>query len=242
MYRRSEKPYKSRFSSKAQDYTLKLFFDLYTVNHLWFWTIGAQKSGYHFFNILPAPKEERIDETFEQVVTDMKKRVIKALEWSVRGEISHFYGYGPGSCRSYFSPRHPIHNFIKRHGNRKLRHCPLEVIEEAFNMNGWDADYGGKKWGKAVYWLIQLKKSSSLAEDCFIIDRIFDLQHNNGFVLNKTEFRILENRRMRFRKKDMCPLTYRARAQVTDMLEHCSHRVRGLVIANSNYLPKLPHA
>jgi len=130
---------------------------------------------------------------------------------------------------------------MKRHGvrsNTSLAKRPLSTISEAFHIKAWSSDYGGKRWGTATDFLIKLKESKSLKDDIFLLDRIFDLQHNTGHILNKTTFRCLsKSRRFRNAKnRPVQPLNFRFKATIKDMADKASAYVRGLYTANLAYI------
>src|ERR1700722_11715551 len=136
---------------------IKLFFDFYVINELWFRTIGQKEFGYVETKIIPYNKEKKIEEIFRNRVNEMKDRVIFCLEKSVRGEIKHFNYFGPdgASYRHKFSPEKHIlkaKRMIVKYGNRKAQ-WPLEAIHEAFLIKYWDEVYGGKPWAKATEYL-----------------------------------------------------------------------------------------
>jgi hypothetical protein len=213
---------------------LRLFFDFYVLNELWFKTIGAAQYGYNTIKILPHKKEEAIDTTFNEIVQILKANVIEALERSVRNEIKHFHGCGPDG--DYYRS---AEMFIERYGDRGLHKKSLDVIEKAFSLRGWSSSYGGKRWAQGTYWLQQLINSKTIKDDVFIIDRIFDLQHNSGFILNKTNFVRLS---VGIKKTSWDeyygakPLNLRFKSTPEKMTEYCSNYIKKLWFANKNYI------
>lgn len=223
------------FKSLRYNQTLRLFFDFYIINELWFRTIGQKQFGYAETKILPYNKEKKIDEVFHLKVSEMKSRIIHCLEKSIRGEIKHFENCGP-----YRHTYTKYRIFIKKYGNDKKK-WPLEIVYAGFNLKGWDSAFGGKKWAKATEALIQLKESKSVKDDIYLIDKIFDLAHNNGFILNKTYFKYLEwyfsyNLKRKYKIKCVTPLNYRFRASPEAMMNFASFKVKKVYIANKNYL------
>ena len=242
--------YKSQLSSDA---ILNLFFDFYALNEIWFRTVGAAEYGYPVTRILPFSKENAINETFKSKVSLLKKQVIKALEVSVRGEARHWREYT--YIEDYDAHGEPIsgpsHFEVTSHKigydtsmswtacRKFFKTTSLEKILFVFEADCWQLDYGGKRWAEATKLLIQLKNSKTLKDDVYLIDRIFDLQHNSGFVLNKTVFVTLDRRDygrvVRVKNKRKCavkPLNYRFHATLDELVQYASEYVRGLYRAN----------
>ena len=251
-----------RYTSQIRDISLlQLFFDFYVLNEVWFRTQGAVHYGYPLTKVLPARKEQAIDETFRQKVAVLKEQVIAALEASVRREIRHWsdevrtwvggeqdddegYGY---QCdviagTSFYDRANKRFGLKRYAAGSTLAKLPLTTIRELYFVKCWCSSYGGPKWGQATDLLIKLKEAKTFKDEIFLLDRIFDLQHNTGFVLNKTNFAILDDRSYtRRRAKNgrsyaVKPLNFRFLARVDEMVEFCSYYVKGLYFANKNYL------
>lgn len=224
--------------------TLKLFFDFYVINEIWFKTIGLEQFGYTLTKIIPYNKEKKIDEIFNLKISEMKERIINCLEISVRGEIRHFNQQGPIGTHFYLNlaDKYIIQakNLIEKYGGNKSK-WPLDKIYEGFYIKGWNSDFGGKRWAKGTKLLIQLKNSKNVKDDIFLIDRIFDLQHNTGFILNKTYFKYLdyyfpENVKKENKIRCLNPLNFRFKAKIEDMAKLTSSEVYKIYMANKNYL------
>jgi hypothetical protein len=73
------------------------------------------------------------------------------------------------------------------------RESPIEicdhtvlVLHKFFSLYRlWNSFYGGKKWAKACKMWFELYNSKTIKDDIFIIDKIFDLQHNTGIIFSK---------------------------------------------------------
>lgn len=224
--------------------TLKLFFDFYVINEIWFKTIGLEQFGYALTKIIPYNKEKKIDEVFNLRISEMKERVIHCLETSVRGEIKHFNTEGPLGRHFYvnLNDKYLIYakNLIKKYGKNKSK-WPLDKIYEGFYLKGWNSDFGGKRWAKGTKFLIKLKDSKNIKDDIFLIDRIFDLYHNTGFMLNKTYFKYLdylfhEDIKKKYKIRQSNPLNFRFKAKIDQMVNFCSTEVYKIYMANKNYL------
>lgn len=235
-------PYSKNLKYKQ---VLRLFFDFYAINDLWSRTVGLEEFGYKEFKILPFNKQRKIHEFFESVVEEMKFRVVNCLEKSVRDEMRHFNKCGPLAhlyMTTWYYKRKDkeVLKLIDLYGRKKIL-WPLEAIYKAFYMPGWDTEFGGKKWAKATKYLINLKNSKDYKTDVFLIDRIFDLYHNTGFVLNKSYFFHLENRfpeniRKKHKLRHSNPLNYRFAADIEKMVNLSSRETYKIYMANKNYL------
>jgi hypothetical protein len=66
--------------------------------------------------------------------------------------------------------------------------CPhtINILYKWFSCYRlWNCYYGGRKWAKACKMWFELYNSKTLKNDIFIIDKIFDLQHNTGIIFSK---------------------------------------------------------
>lgn len=254
----SRRHYRHRYKSQLRSESLlELFFDFYTLNELWFRTVGAEAYGYPVTKIIPFAKEKAIEDAFKNRVARLKHQIIEALEASVRGEIKHWADEVNDEVGEKYDQDGNIipgtsifEKFSKRVGYDKvldecwsarrefLTNLPLESIKLLFFAKCWNRSYGGRRWGQATDLLIQLKNSKSIKDDVYLIDRIFDLQHNTGFVLNKTVFATLDRQGEVVRKHKngrwyrMKPLNYRFVASLKEMALCSSGYVRGLYTAN----------
>jgi hypothetical protein len=60
------------------------------------------------------------------------------------------------------------------------------ILEKIFSLYRlWNPYYGGRKWAKACKMWFELYHSKTIKNDIFIIDKIFDLQHNTGIIFSK---------------------------------------------------------
>jgi hypothetical protein len=245
------KSYKHKFTD---DSLISLFFDFYALNEIWFRTVGASIYGYPTTKVLPFNKERAIDEAFHAKVTELKKEVIRALEHSVRGEVRHWTDNtsnetGEESDKNGW-PIMGTSGIKRRPSQRVLQALPLSSISTLFHAGCWFSDYGGKKWGMGTDALIALMNSKTIKDDIFYLDRIFDLQHNNGFILNKTSFAALEDetralvvawkpkraKKMRVKKRYLKILDFRFKANLKDLVANASTYTKSLHQANLNYI------
>lgn len=142
-------------------------------------------------------QQERIENLLRYTTTKLLQEQVRALEASIRGEIRYFIK----ACNEKDGINVACH--IK---SEFLRECycdssplsmDLETIKEIFQKTGiWVREYGGRSWARATETLIHAKKAlkeNNLDQMVVFVDMIFDIHHNDGFVLNKTNFAVLEN-------------------------------------------------
>jgi len=259
--------YKKHKSLKYPKRLASLFFDFYVMNEVWFRTIGLATYGYAVTNFLPHAKETAIDKTFNRVLAEVKAEVIDALEYSVRREIRHFTDRHAGvvdNCRDWGAAEATEDEELEYEANSKKYakykaefrrrgghdEVDLGTIENMFKDPAidWEDSYGGECWAEGTAFLIKLKESKTIKDDIFLLDRIFDLQHNNGFILNKTGFKVIcaewsggaTSRKTwswfhdDFKYTTM--LDYRVYSNTKGLAKHASSSVRNLFTANRNYL------
>lgn len=76
----------------------------------------------------------------------------------------------------------------------------VRFCESIFNLKegddpeslGWDEGYGGKAWADICEAWFNLARAEDLSTQAVYIDRMYDLQHNNGSVFNKVKRYSLE--------------------------------------------------
>jgi len=101
-------------------------------------------------------------------------------------------GYSPADYKKY----KPLFNFssgdLSRGDSNKVMRAVFDSTVEAveFAKRGFalpwiDHCYGGRGWYNACVGWELLNEASSLSEKIVAIDHVFDIQHNNGYVLDK---------------------------------------------------------
>lgn len=214
-------------------YITKLFYSFYAINEIWFKTVGKSEYGYPLDKILPHSKEKIINQKFEEYVNLFSDILEEALEYSVRREILHFKTFGVGTRDDWgfdIKTKEFYQTCRKRYGLVKT--WDLSMIYNAFNLPWADDSYGGRLWAVATAWLIRLKKCVKLIDKVFIIDRILDLQHNNGFILNKTNFVVLNPDDY---GRD-CHLDIRAQATLDKLVSNSFLSIQKIYNANKNWI------
>jgi len=140
-------------------------------------------------------QHQRMGNLLKEVTVSLLREQIMALEASIRGEIRYFIR----ACRSPKQSSNGcwVSDFLV---DVYKKYSPLTIdlatIEAIFKKKIWSSEYGGRNWARATRTLIEAKqafKDDDLRSMIYYVDRIFDLQHNNGFILNKTNFRVLDD-------------------------------------------------
>jgi len=173
-------PFKKRMS-KSQ--ILQHFWDFYALE-----LMTSLSKNDHF-------TYQRLTSLLSKTTTLLLSEQVKALEASVRGEIRHFIN----ACKkmSHSNTACYVSDYLaKVYKHSSPISISLETTKALFkNKKVWDVDFGGKSWANATLTLIQAKKAlqeHNMGDMIFYVDHIFDLHHNSGFILNKTNFNVLD--------------------------------------------------
>lgn len=223
--------------------SISKFFDFYAMYELYMRVGGFREEGYPGYDVfVNEPIYRRIVDKYEQVVDDFYKEIFEALELSVAGEIDHF----PQRCPECKAPNEPqfYDKLCRKAGitRKQIQDCKddvvtyAEVVYALFSVPKWSAQYGGKKWAKAAMLLIESKSLKTRHDKVMWCDRVLDLHHNTGHLLNKTDFAPLST--------DYLPgsgrykaLNFRAKARsVMQFVPYLSPSVRNLVIPRARLL------
>lgn len=232
--------------------TITLFFDFYALNLLDFF--AGEKTLNH------SNRAERISNRYTEVTEELYEEIYRALMYSVVREFRHFYWETPhpGSDEALEKYKHLMKvsqriysSYNSNRLNRWLKNkntikfpikIDLDDLAYGYNRVQWNKCYGGKNWGKAVEFLQNLP--TTVEQKQLWIDRVLDLQHNTGHILNKTDFYSLSkpkqcHRHNESNRRKKTALNYRRYATgVTDLIRYSSSSVKKLSIANMNYVPK----
>lgn len=242
-----------KIDSRHERGAARMFFDFYALSILRFF--AGERTLNH------GCRADRIERSYEEVVDLFYEEIRRALHYSVLREFRHFngrttlprrnkrnarikrfaelskrlnklYDYGVGSLDKYL---------WKESDGESFQNIDLGDIEAGFNDFRWDTLYGGKAWGKAAGFLLQDPKTTLNKE--LWIDRVLDLQHNCGHILNKTKFRVLSlrnkvpNPRTKGRRTI---LNHRRYAQtIRELSSYGSARTKKLVNTNLNLVPEI---
>jgi hypothetical protein len=225
---------------------LKLFFNFYTLNVIRDFKDRENHIYYH-------SKSSLIDDYAEMATEKMYREVRDALRYSCLREFRHAkdeYG-GYKICDAGYNTCKKIRKYLHTAG------CPegsthygkigedfekiltdsgfsFSYVRDIFLDGGyWNSGYGGHLWGRATQFLYEIPKNEK--QKVLWVDRVLDLYHNNGPLLDKTNFGVLFESHDDL--DDQCPLDFRASASLTKLSEHCSRKVRNIFIANRRALP-----
>lgn len=230
-----------------------LFFDFYSMSLLNYF--AGDTSLNH------EGKVRRIRDTYEKKVDELYEDIRRSLTYSVIREFRHFIENGP-HMPPHIKLAKTIYGeyrkgFVKAYLNKEVKGEKLDTsdtrilsIVDGFMMGGWDSGYGGPLWGIAAKFLLEKPRTTTKKE--LWVDRVLDLQHNNGHILNKTNFAQLErhafpriysydsNKRIKAINNAYNALDYRRYAKtLSDLTVYASPRITRLVTANLNFIPEM---
>jgi hypothetical protein len=215
----------------------KKFFDFYSIVELYLRCGGYRDIGYKTYPTFVAYRiEERIRMVYEETVHSFYDEVFKALVKSIYLELKDY----PDACYGNMAI---IEQKLKKKGLikskiRTVKAHPYKYAELAhllFTVPRWIKLYGGKKWASGTRLLIDLKNVKTTEDKVYWIDRVLDLYHNTGHMLNKTKFKYLSQRNLT--DDYVTPLDLRANATtILDFLPYNSSKIRKLVIPRRNIL------
>lgn len=200
---------------KRVDYLFNLFFDFYTLITLDYFLGDSGRI------IQPSYKAKAITKLFNKKTESLYQNIKTDLYRSCRKEADSYY------CYDVFC------NSKERSIYRKSNRGPADLVR-LFSADGWVTSYGGPLWAKGASFLLTEPKNKPRW-----IDDVMDLEHNSGFMLDKTDFVFLERKNSRFIKgKVINALDFRARATLKDLQRFCSPEVSNIVTANLSLIPK----
>ena len=225
---------------------LKLFFNFYTLNVIRDFKDRANHIYYH-------SKSSLIDDYAEMTTEKMYQEVRSALLYSCLREFRHarheYQGYS--LCNKGDTTCLKIQKYLNK-GNCPETYTHYAKIGEDFHkilmdsgfslsyvrdifLDGdpWNSGYGGRLWGHATAFLHENPRTEK--QKVLWVDRVLDLYHNNGPLLDKTNFGVLFESHDEL--GDYSPLDFRASSSLTELSEHCSRKVRNIFIANRRALP-----
>ena len=233
--------------------TTLLFFDFYTLSLLNYF--AGDNSLNHENRV------RRIRETYEKSVDELYDSIRHSLTYSVIREFRHFNEYGPAypndlsalSRKSRHEHRNRnLRRFLNNESNNiDISYNRISKIYEGFLLDGWDSNYGGKLWATATKFLLDEPNTTKRKE--LWVDRVLDLQHNSGHILNKTKFIDISERtkypkytvnqkgkRVKKINDYWSALDYRRYSKtLSELAEFSSPKVNRLVTANLNFIPEL---
>lgn len=225
---------------------VRLLFDFYAINELYLRCGGFREIGYHKYDVFVSEKIfDKVKFKYEEVVDLLFNDIVSCLAGTVRGElINNFYNcaYLPKKTKNPLEETFLTHKILSQREGYTLkifyRNGIIEHADKAshlFRSYLWDTSYGGELWAKAADALNDLKNVKTFADKVYWIDRVLDLQHNNGHILNKTRFSSLSIYRHYF-GNTTC-LDFRANCKsIFDFIDFCSNSIRNLIIPRKRIL------
>lgn len=215
------------------------FFDFYAMYELYMRVGGFREEGYSNYPVfINEDIFQRIKYKYEETVENFYTQIYNALCISISSELVHF----PSRCRKGEAAWGEI---IKKTGLTEdqlveARDNPEDNPEAAFllfHIPKWSVAYGGKKWASAAKLLVEAKKLKTIHQKVGWCDRVLDLYHNSGHLLNKTDFASLSVKSISLSGKGIQPLTLRAKSRsVLQFLPYCSPSVRNLILPRKHLL------
>lgn len=236
---------------KRQNKILNLFFDFYALNDLYLRVGGFRDIGYKTYDVFVSEKIfERIKEKYEEKVDLLFNLTKECLARTTRGElINNFYGYTylpddekindkDNPDRSYWRMTREI--LMRREGYNLDIFRNEGIVKNAkkayklFSEYTWEESYGGTAWAQAALALDESVNVKTYSDKVYWIDKVMDLQHNNGHILNKTEFRCVSDY---MDGSYGTYLDYRANCpSIINFIDYCSYSVAKLVIPRKKLL------
>lgn len=237
------------------------FFDFYLANLVY--DFSTQDHVIYFSN-----KLNRIRETKEQIVERFYNQVRVNLHYAVLREFRHApFNYNAYTTQSSDIKKHKILTYrnhldkIERHVNKlernnnydwrtrfriptdveinKIIKLPInlkDVYDVFDDQDNWDREYGGKLWAKGTFFLLNLPKTDK--DKIIWIDRVLDLYHNSGPLLNKTQFKnLFKPKQCGIGRNKRNALNYRRYANADQLARYASKRVSNIFNANRRCLP-----
>jgi len=220
---------------------VKEFFDFYAINELYLRCGGFREQGYPTYSVYVNERiYNKIMEKYEEIVDTFYVRIYKAIVISISSEIHHF----PANCCDHYSPVEP--QFYEDLRGKSGIPITSDVVDEAkkdvekyidivyalFSVPQWTEAYGGKRWADATQILKDAKHVKTHRDKVYWCDRVLDLYHNTGHLLNKTSFKCLSIHCIQNKNgQRITPLNFRMKSRtIVDFIPYLSFPVQKLVI------------
>lgn len=221
---------------------VKLFFDFYAINELYLRCGGFREVGYIKYDVfVPERIFEKIKYSYEEIVETIFQHTVECLSRTTRGELIHNFYSRVLFQGDYMTPK----LLLKKEGYNMKIFYGDGIIQNAnkayhlFTEYSWEEPYGGKAWANGAEALMDLKNIETTSDKVYWVDRVMDLYHNTGHILNKTEFSCLENDVYANDpdEDEISFLDFRAECKtIFDFIDYCSDYVRKLIIPRKRLL------
>lgn len=230
------------------------FFDFYSIIELYLKCGGYREIGYLSYSTFVSHKiESFIAQQYEKIVDSFFDEIRNALIHSIKSELTHFRTKTHGPHYLSFYERYNVYKHFKKINISKemivlAKKFPgdyPEIAHALFTKISWFTSYGGRKWGRGTQLLMELKSVKTSMDKIYWVDRVLDLYHNNGHMIDKTKFKVLSKKMVILsswtgRKKKVTPLDLRANAKtILDFLPFNSMEMQRLVIPRKNLLTQM---
>jgi hypothetical protein len=220
------------------------FFDFYAMYELYLRVGGYREIGYNTYDGFVGERAFfLIKEKYEATVDNFYQNIYDALTCSVGDEAYHF----PKYCCGYDSRREDkfYKSFQRLTGftcdqTNEAKCDPsayLNVLHAMFSVP-WQIMFGGKKWADATEFLINARNIRHTHEKVIWCDRVIDLYHNTGHLLDKTDFYSLSECSIRRPNSlSISPLEFKTYAKsAMEFVPYVSSGVKRLLIPHSRLL------
>lgn len=219
--------------------TVNKFFDFYSIIELYLRTGGFRDIGYSGYSVFVTQRaEDKIRQAYERTVDSFYEEIYNALVASVRSELHHYPGSTLDSKEEKIKGMGINISQTKKHPEKYP-----EAAHVLFTVPHWTSGYGGGKWAGGTALLIEAKRVKTRSEKVYWIDRVLDLYHNGGHMINKTKYSSLSNNTIKKKSEasgktfHCTPLDFRARAKsIMEYIPHNTTEVQRLVIPQKKLL------
>jgi hypothetical protein len=194
------------------------FWDFYALNYLWFRIGGGHESMYggKFYpgKIPSIKRQEIIDEVFDRCARKLLKELTIYLfqaavkEFHNYPDRSEFRNYDDMVLRNKLANYENFARFAdityedddadafysKVINNLNAYKISINDIKRTFADIKWENQYGGKIWAEIINVALEITKKQNglpLKDVVGYIDKIYDMQHNTGSILNKGKWEVL---------------------------------------------------
>lgn len=194
------------------------FWDFYALNYLWFRIGSGHESMYdgkfHPGKIPNIKRQEIIDETFDKCARKLLKELTIYLfqaavkefhnypdrsefrnydDMILRNKLAYYENYAR-TADTVFEDYDADKFYYKVINQMNYHKITLNDIRSTFDKIPWEQSYGGKIWAKIIDVAIEISKKQNglpLKDVVGYIDKIYDMQHNTGSILNKGRWEVL---------------------------------------------------
>jgi len=184
-------------------YVLVDFFNLYCYNLLDFSLgKGMEELKYERKVFVNESLENKIRDKYEHYCDKLFTYIFKVLEANCYHEFGYIHNqeecYNDGIDYNEIVMHIPLH---LRKKICKVKFSSKETLKKNFSYTDietlfkidelWESEYGGPLWGDGAEFLASAHKCKTIHDKFIWIDKVLDLYHNTGHILNKSIFNVL---------------------------------------------------